>query len=80
MNVMNIILSTVAVSLASAASAFAGTAKVYSSGILVLAFVGFCALVVVIQLIPALLTIAGMLRGLMNKREEERMLEAESAD
>lgn len=36
---------------------------VYSSGILVLGFIGFCALVVVVQLIPAIMTCIGMIKG-----------------
>lgn len=48
----------------------AGSTKVYNSGILVLAFLGFCALVVVIQLIPAIITLAGMLKGMAEKNPE----------
>jgi len=36
------------------------TDKIYNSGILVLLFVGFCALLIVVQLIPALLNLFGM--------------------
>ena len=36
------------------------TNQTYSSGILVLAFVGFCALIIVAQLVPAVLTLFGM--------------------
>lgn len=36
------------------------TSKTYNSGILVLLFVGFCALLIVAQLIPALLNLFGM--------------------
>ena len=48
-------------------SVAATTTRVYNSGILVLAFLGFCALVVVIQLIPAIMTVLGMIRGVANK-------------
>ena len=36
------------------------TNQTYSSGILVLAFVGFCALLIVAQLVPAVLALFGM--------------------
>ena len=38
----------------------ADTSKTYNSGILVLLFVGFCALLIVAQLVPALLALFGM--------------------
>jgi hypothetical protein len=77
MNMMRTIMSVLAVSLVFVSNAFAGGTKVYSSGILVLAFVGFLALVVVIQLIPAIMTIIGMLRGVVDKKEETRIAEVE---
>jgi hypothetical protein len=56
--------------LASSTAAFAATSqKVYSSGILVLVFIGFVALVVVVQMIPAILTLCGMLKGLAHDRK-----------
>ena len=36
------------------------TNQIYSSGILVLVFVGFCALLIVAQLVPAVLALFGM--------------------
>jgi len=60
--------------LAAVPSAFASTtARVYSSSMLVLAFVGFLALVVVIQLIPAIMTLIGSLRGLAKKEDKARL-------
>ena len=41
----------------------AGSTKVYSSGIAVILFIGICALVVLVQMIPALITMWGMLKG-----------------
>lgn len=38
------------------------TSKTYSSGILILLFVGFCALLIVAQLVPALLALFGLTR------------------
>ena len=61
-------LTALGLVLASSPCAFAAsTTKVYNSGILVLAFLGFCALVVVIQLIPAMITLYGMLKELSKK-------------
>ena len=69
MNGLRTILSTLAVSLAAAPSAFAGATKVYSSSILVLVFVGFLALVVAIQLIPAIMTLFGAIKGIAKGNE-----------
>ena len=41
------------------------TSKTYSSGILVGAFLAFCALVVVVQLMPTLLLLFGFVKGLV---------------
>ena len=66
---INTIITTLALVLATTPAFAAGTMKVYNSGILVLAFLGFCALVVVIQLIPAIITLCGMLKGLARKSD-----------
>ena len=71
MNGMRMILTTLSVLLATAPCAYASSSvKVYNSGLLVLAFLGFCALVVVIQLIPAIITLMGMVKGLAKKGAE----------
>ncbi len=55
------LISTVAVMFLLASPAFAvDTAVTYSSGLLVLLFVGFCALIIVAQLVPAVLVLLGM--------------------
>jgi len=46
----------------------ASTNTIYSSGWLVLAFFGVCALVVMVQLIPALMMLAGMLKALLSRK------------
>lgn len=72
MNGLKTTLTALTLSLISAAPAFAAsTTKVYNSGILVLAFLGFCALVVVAQMIPAIITLVGMIRGALSKKSEE---------
>lgn len=66
---MKTILNTVALIFASLTSAFASgsaahvdTSLTYNSGILVLAFAGFLALVVVVQTIPAIISLYGMIK------------------
>lgn len=81
MNGMRILLSTLTVSLLAAPSAFAAEAvKVYSSSMLVLAFVGFLALIVVIQLIPAIMALIGGLKGLTKKEDETRLADAKAGE
>ncbi len=58
------LISTVALMLMLASPAFAvDTAVTYSSGLLVLLFVGFCALIIVAQLVPAVLVLFGMTKA-----------------
>lgn len=64
------IINTATLLLASLTSAIAGehaatvdTSLTYNSGILVLAFAGFLALVVVVQTIPAFISLYGMIKG-----------------
>jgi ABC-type glycerol-3-phosphate transport system permease component len=62
--------SAMILSLATSTGAYAAsTQRVYSSGILVLVFIGFVALVVVVQMIPAIITLCGMLKGLASNRK-----------
>jgi hypothetical protein len=56
------------------ATAFAAdkvTNTVFVSGPLILLFLGFCALVVVIQCIPALMMLYGMIKGIKSVVKEE---------
>ncbi len=72
MKSLSILLSAMIISLATSTGAHAAaTQKVFSSGILVLAFLGFCALVVVIQLIPAIITLYGMIKSAVSSRSTE---------
>ena len=62
--------SAMILTLATSTGAFAATTqKVYSSGILVLVFIGFVALVVVVQMIPAIITLCGMIKGLASNKK-----------
>lgn len=57
---MKTILTTLSLSLFAVPAFAVDTAKTYNSGILVLLFVGFCALIIVAQLVPAVLALFGM--------------------
>ena len=47
------------------------TTKTYSSGILVGAFLAFCALVVVVQLMPTLMLLVGFVKGLLKGSDKQ---------
>lgn len=57
---MKALLTTLSLSLFAAPAFAVDTATTYNSGILVLLFVGFCALLIVAQLVPAVLALFGM--------------------
>lgn len=62
-----------------AAPAFAvDTAKVYDSGILILIFLGVCALFVVSQLIPAFIILFGAIKGLFQHSDKGDMATEEA--
>ena len=66
MKTLSTVLSAVAISLVTSTAALASsgaTNKVFVSGPLILLFLGFCALVVVIQCIPAIIMLYGMIKG-----------------
>ena len=48
------------------------TNKVFISGPLILLFLGFCALVVVIQCIPAIIMLYGIIKGTVSVVEDEK--------
>ena len=62
-----------------AAPAFAvDTAKVYDSCILILIFLGICALFVVSQLIPAFIILFGTIKGLFQHSDKGKMATVET--
>lgn len=74
---LNIIPAALAICLATATAAdAASTSTVFMSSTLVLIFVGFCALVVVIQLIPAIMLLFGMIKGALSGGKEKKEAEA----
>ena len=60
---MKAILTTLTLSLLAVPAFAVDTAQTYNSGILVLLFVGFCAVIIVAQLVPAVLTLFGMTKA-----------------
>ncbi len=71
-------IASVALSAAGITSAFASaapgtidTSLTYNSGILVLAFAGFLALVVVVQTIPAVISLYGMIKKAAEQSRQE---------
>jgi hypothetical protein len=64
MNALRTLLATLAIFVASAAPALASVAaRSDHSGLVVWVFLGFCALIVIAQLIPALLLVLGLVKG-----------------
>jgi len=56
--------------MASSVPAFAvDTSKTYSSGLLIGIFLGFCALIVVVQLAPSIMLLIGFIKGLARRTE-----------
>ena len=67
------VLGTALITLATGTAAHAAgaaTNKVFISGPLILLFLGFCALVVVAQIIPVIATLYGMFKGARASKEE----------
>jgi hypothetical protein len=74
MRTLSTVFSAVAISLVSSTAALASsgaTNKVFVSGPLILLFLGFCALVVVIQCIPAIIMLYGMIKGTASVVKDE---------
>lgn len=52
------------------------TTKTYSSGILVGIFLGFCALIVVVQLMPTIMLLVGFVKGLLKGSSKQASRQA----
>ncbi len=63
LSTVTLILASLTSAIASGSAAYVDTSLTYNSGILVLAFAGFLALVVVVQTIPAVISLYGMIKG-----------------
>lgn len=71
--IMTSAFSALAISFSTSSVVFASsgvTNKVFVSGPLILLFLGFCALVVVIQCIPAIIMLHGMIKGAASNKEK----------
>ena len=66
-----LITTTLATIAAAPVTAFASGGRVDDSGIFVWVFLGFCALIVVAQVIPAVLLMTGMVKGVVSVVKEE---------
>jgi hypothetical protein len=76
MKTLSTVFSAIALSLLTSSAALASsgaTNKVFVSGPLILLFLGFCALVVVIQCIPAIIMLYGMIKGTVSAVKDERV-------
>jgi lipoprotein signal peptidase len=87
MRLIKTVLATSALSAVSLTSAFASTAHdvvdtslTFNSGILVLAFAGFLALVVVVQTIPAVITLYSMIKKAAEQSKQQVPAEVNSRD
>ena len=64
--------TAVAATMATAAPAFAAPTYSDNSGLLVWSFLGFCALIVVAQVMPAVMMMVGMVKGLSTETAETK--------
>jgi len=71
LNTLFVLLASLSTAFASAAASEVDTSLTYNSGILVLAFAGFLALVVVVQTVPALISLYGMIKGAAEAAKEK---------
>ena len=71
-DVMRAIITTTFATIAAApVTAFAAGGRVDDSGIFVWVFLGFCAMIVVAQVVPAVLLMTGMVKGVVSVVKEE---------
>jgi hypothetical protein len=85
MRFLKTIIATSALTITNLTSAFASathdavdTSLTFNSGILVLAFAGFLALVVVVQAIPAVITLFSMIKGAAEESKQQLPAEVKS--
>lgn len=71
-NTVTVLLASLTSAIASAAPEAVDTSLTFNSGILVLAFVGFLALVVVVQTIPAIITLYSMIKAAASESEKSK--------
>jgi hypothetical protein len=70
MKTLRITSLSTGIALITSVPAFAvDTAKTYSSGLLIGIFMAFCALLVVVQLMPSLMLLIGFVKGMAHRTE-----------
>jgi hypothetical protein len=69
---MRALITTIVGTLAPVTAFAASGVREDNSGIFVWVFLGFCALIVVAQVIPALLLMTGMVKGLVSVVKDEK--------
>jgi hypothetical protein len=77
MNSLKTMAMTVAMLAATSLPALAvDTSRTYSSGLLIGIFLAFCALLVVVQLVPSLMLLVGFIKGLAGRTETKAAVTA----
>ena len=79
MKTLHITSLATTIALLSSAPAFAAavdTSRTYSSGLLIGLFLGFCALLVVVQLAPSVMLLVGFIKGLTQRTETQAHAQA----
>lgn len=71
-NTVTILFASLTSAVASAAPGDVDTTLTFNSGILVLAFAGFLALVVVVQAIPAVITLYSMIKAAASESNKSK--------
>ena len=73
-------MMTVAMVVATSLPAFAvDTSRTYSSGLLIGIFLAFCALLVVVQLMPSVMLLVGFIKGLARRSESKAAVAVETS-
>jgi len=75
MKTKKVCLGLIVLLLGTATTAFAAGGREDNSGIFVWVFLGFCALIVVAQLIPALMVLFGLAKGISSAPVKEKPAE-----
>jgi hypothetical protein len=72
-NTVTLLFASLASAMASASAGDVDTSLTFNSGILVLAFAGFLALVVVVQAIPAVVTLYSMIKSAASESKKREV-------
>lgn len=79
MKTLRILLTGACFALLASPALAVDTTRVYSSGILIFAFLGFLALLLLVQLIPTIIMLFGMIKGLVSGVHENQKATAAEA-